>query len=146
MMDWTDRHCRFFLRLLSPTAVLYTEMVTAAAVAFGDARRLLEFNPEEHPIVLQLGGNDPEMMADAAARGAQFGYDCININVGCPSDRVQDGRFGACLMARPREVATTRGAQGGCHTRPCPAAGQDHGTSGCPRSVRVSRSGPADRR
>ncbi|MEL6300165.1 MAG: tRNA dihydrouridine(20/20a) synthase DusA [Pseudomonadota bacterium] len=105
MMDWTDRHCRFFHRLLSPSAVLYTEMVTAAALIHGDADRLLRYSREEHPVVLQLGGSDPTMMADAALLGAQAGYDAININVGCPSDRVQSGQFGACLMAEPKTVA-----------------------------------------
>lgn len=105
MMDWTDRHCRFFLRLLSPSARLYTEMVTAAALAHGDAEKLLQFDAAEHPVALQLGGSDPAMMADAAAMGARAGYDEININVGCPSDRVQSGAFGACLMSRPQLVA-----------------------------------------
>jgi tRNA-dihydrouridine synthase A len=105
MMDWTDRHCRYFLRLLSPGAQLYTEMVTAAAIHHGDYAALLEFDPSEHPVALQLGGSDPGMMAEAARRGAKFGYDEININVGCPSDRVQSGQFGACLMARPEVVA-----------------------------------------
>ena len=105
MMDWTDRHCRFFLRLLSPTAQLYTEMVTAAAIHHGDYAALLEFDQAEHPVALQVGGSDPGLMAEAARRGAEFGYDEININVGCPSDRVQSGQFGACLMARPKLVA-----------------------------------------
>ncbi|MCO4811123.1 MAG: tRNA dihydrouridine(20/20a) synthase DusA [Gammaproteobacteria bacterium] len=105
MMDWTDRHCRFFLRLLSPGAMLYTEMVTAAAIVHGDADRFLRYNAEEHPIALQLGGSEPEWMAQATAMAAKFGYDEININVGCPSDRVQSGQFGACLMARPDIVA-----------------------------------------
>jgi len=106
MMDWTDRHCRFFLRLLAPSARLYTEMVTAAALTHGDAERLLQFNVVEHPVALQLGGSDPKMMADAAKLGAQAGYDEININVGCPSDRVQSGQFGACLMSSPDVVAS----------------------------------------
>ncbi|MDH3578010.1 MAG: tRNA dihydrouridine(20/20a) synthase DusA [Gammaproteobacteria bacterium] len=105
MMDWTDRHCRYFMRLLNPFAFLYTEMITAAAVHHGDAERLLRYNDEEHPIALQLGGSDPEWMASAAQKAAEFGYDEININVGCPSDRVQSGQFGACLMARPQVVA-----------------------------------------
>ncbi len=105
MMDWTDRHCRYFLRLLTPGAQLYTEMVTAAAIHHGDYSALLEFDPAEHPIALQLGGSDPALMAAAARRGAEAGYDEININVGCPSDRVQSGQFGACLMARPELVA-----------------------------------------
>ncbi len=105
MMDWTDRHCRFLLRLLSPHARLYTEMVTAAALIHGDADKLLEFNAAEHPVALQLGGSDPKMMADAAKKAADAAYDEININVGCPSDRVQSGQFGACLMAKPDLVA-----------------------------------------
>ena len=105
MMDWTDRHDRYFLRLISRHALLYTEMVTAQAITLGDRRRLLDFSPHEHPVALQLGGADPAMMAEAAAIGAAWGYDEININVGCPSDRVQSGRFGACLMAEPETVA-----------------------------------------
>jgi len=106
MMDWTDRHCRYFMRLLSPSARLYTEMVTAAAIVHGDAERFLRYNREEHPVALQLGGSEPEWMAQATARASEFGYDEININVGCPSDRVQSGRFGACLMAHPDVVAS----------------------------------------
>ena len=105
MMDWTDRHCRFFMRMLNPSAFLYTEMVTAAAIHHGDAERLLSYNDEEHPIALQLGGCDPEWMASASRKAAGFGYDEININVGCPSDRVQSGQFGACLMGQPQTVA-----------------------------------------
>jgi tRNA-dihydrouridine synthase A len=105
MMDWTDRHCRYFLRLLTPGARLYTEMVTAAAIHHGDHTALLEFDAAEHPVALQVGGSDPALMAEAARRGGEFGYDEININVGCPSDRVQSGQFGACLMARPEMVA-----------------------------------------
>jgi len=105
MMDWTDRHCRYFMRLLSPSVFLYTEMVTAAAVHHGDAARLLKYNDEEHPIALQLGGSNPDWMASAARKAAAFDYDEININVGCPSDRVQSGQFGACLMAEPQTVA-----------------------------------------
>ncbi len=105
-MDWTDRHCRFFLRLLAPSARLYTEMVTAAALTHGDAERLLQFDVVEQPVALQLGGSDPKMMADAAKLGAQAGYDEININVGCPSGRVQSGQFGACLMSSPDVVAS----------------------------------------
>ena len=105
MMDWTDRHCRYFMRLLNPAITLYTEMVTAAALTHGDAARLLQFDPSEHPVVLQLGGSDPSMMADATAMADEAGYDEININVGCPSDRVQSGAFGACLMAEPETVA-----------------------------------------
>jgi tRNA-dihydrouridine synthase A len=105
MMDWTDRHCRYFMRLLSPSAFLYTEMVTAAAVHHGDAERLLYYNKEEHPVGLQLGGSKPDWMASATRKAAAFDYDEININVGCPSDRVQSGQFGACLMERPQTVA-----------------------------------------
>lgn len=105
MMAWTDRHCRFFHRLLAPHARLYTEMLTADAVRFGDRQRLLAYNPEEHPVALQLGGSDPAAMAAAARIGAEAGFDEININVGCPSDRVQNGRFGACLMAEANRVA-----------------------------------------
>ncbi len=105
MMDWTDRHCRHFMRLLAPSAFLYTEMVTAAAVHHGDAEKLLRFNMSEHPIALQLGGSDPLLMAQAARRAGEFGFDEVNINVGCPSDRVQSGQFGACLMVQPDVVA-----------------------------------------
>jgi tRNA-dihydrouridine synthase A len=105
MMDWTDRHCRFFHRLITRRAVLYTEMVTAQAVLHGDRDRLLAFSAEEHPVALQLGGSDPAALAEAAAIGEGYGYDEINLNVGCPSDRVQEGRFGACLMAEPDLVA-----------------------------------------
>jgi tRNA-dihydrouridine synthase A len=105
MMDWTDRHCRYFMRLLSPSAFLYTEMVTAAAIHHGDADRFLRFNDEEHPLALQLGGSDPRWMASATAKANEYAYDEININVGCPSDKVQSGQFGACLMAKPDVVA-----------------------------------------
>jgi tRNA-dihydrouridine synthase A len=105
MMDWTDRHCRFFHRVLTRRTLLYTEMLTAQAILHGDRARLLGFDPAEHPVALQLGGSDPAMLADAAAMGSAFGYDEINLNVGCPSDRVQEGRFGACLMREPRLVA-----------------------------------------
>jgi tRNA-dihydrouridine synthase A len=105
MMAWTDRHCRFFLRQFSPRALLYTEMVVAHAVLRGDRRRLLGFDPAERPLALQLGGSDPATLAEAAAVGEQFGYDEVNLNVGCPSDRVQNATFGACLMAKPRLVA-----------------------------------------
>ena len=101
MMEWTDRHCRYFLRLISPHARLYTEMVTAQAVLHGDRERLLGFDAAEHPVALQLGGSDPDALARAATIGAGFGYDEINLNIGCPSDRVQSGRFGACLMEEP---------------------------------------------
>lgn len=105
MMDWTDRHCRVFHRRLTKHALLYSEMVTADAIIHGDRERLLGFSPEEHPIALQLGGSDPAKLAKAARIGADWGYDEINLNVGCPSDRVQEGRFGACLMAEPELVA-----------------------------------------
>ncbi|WP_250628557.1 tRNA dihydrouridine(20/20a) synthase DusA [Pinirhizobacter soli] len=104
MMDWTDRHCRYFHRLLSPHAHLYTEMVTSAALVRGNQVRLLEHSHEEHPVALQLGGSDPAELAAAARMGAAAGYDEINLNVGCPSDRVQSGRFGACLMREPALV------------------------------------------
>jgi len=105
MMDWTDRHCRYFLRLLSPSAMLYTEMVTAAAIHHGDHEALLAFDDSEHPLALQVGGSDPDLMGAAARRGVEYGFDEININVGCPSDRVQSGQFGACLMGNPAIVA-----------------------------------------
>jgi tRNA-dihydrouridine synthase A len=105
MMDWTDRHCRVFHRQLTRHALLYTEMVTADAVLRGDRQRLIGFSPEEHPIALQLGGSDGMKLSDAARIAEDFGYDEVNLNVGCPSDRVQEGRFGACLMAEPKLVA-----------------------------------------
>jgi tRNA-dihydrouridine synthase A len=105
MMDWTDRHCRAFHRQLAPHARLYTEMVHAQAVVRGDRERLLGFDAVEHPLALQLGGSDPALLAQAARIGADWGYDEINLNVGCPSDRVQAGRFGACLMLEPQRVA-----------------------------------------
>jgi len=105
MMELTDRHYRFFARLLSSKALLFTEMVTAKAILHGDKNYLLGFNPEENPLALQLGGSDPAELATAAKIGEQFGYDEINLNVGCPSDRVQSGSFGACLMAEPALVA-----------------------------------------
>jgi tRNA-dihydrouridine synthase A len=104
MMDWTDRHCRYFHRLLSPHARLYTEMVTSAALVRGRQLRLLEHSQQEHPVALQLGGSDPHELAQAAHFGAEAGYDEINLNVGCPSDRVQSGKFGACLMREPALV------------------------------------------
>jgi tRNA-dihydrouridine synthase A len=104
MMDWTDRHCRYFHRLLSPHARLYTEMVTSAALVRGKQLRLLEHSQQEHPVALQLGGSDPQELAIAARFGAEAGYDEINLNVGCPSDRVQSGKFGACLMREPALV------------------------------------------
>ena len=105
MMDWTDRHCRFFHRLLSPHARLYTEMVTTGALLHGDRARHLDFDASEHPLALQLGGHEPAELATAARIGVDWGYDEINLNVGCPSDRVQSGRFGACLMREPALVA-----------------------------------------
>src|SRR5271154_6320246 len=105
MMDWTDRHCRVFHRLLTGRARLYTEMVTADAVVFGPRERLIAFEADEHPVALQLGGWDPSRLAEAARIGAGFGYDEINLNCGCPSDRVRNGRFGACLMREPDLVA-----------------------------------------
>ncbi|MBN9534755.1 MAG: tRNA dihydrouridine(20/20a) synthase DusA [Alphaproteobacteria bacterium] len=105
MMEWTDRHCRFLHRQLSAHARLYTEMVTAEAVIRGDRARLIGFDPAEHPVALQLGGAEPARLAEAARIAADFGYDEINLNVGCPSDRVQSGKFGACLMREPALVA-----------------------------------------
>ena len=105
MMDWTDRHCRVFHRLMTRRARLYTEMLTTGAVIHGDRARLLGFDASEHPVALQLGGSEPRDLATAAKIGEDFGYDEINLNVGCPSDRVKDGRFGACLMAEPGLVA-----------------------------------------
>jgi tRNA-dihydrouridine synthase A len=105
MMDWTDRYCRFFHRLLTRRALLFTEMVTSPAVIHGDRERLLGFDEIEHPVAVQLGGSDPKELAEAARIATSFGYDEINLNVGCPSDRVQSGRFGACLMAEPELVA-----------------------------------------
>lgn len=106
MMDWTDRHCRAFHRVFSRHAVLYTEMVTGLAVKHGDRQKLLGFEPVEQPVVLQLGGSDPAILAEASRIGEDYGYAEINLNVGCPSDRVQGGHFGACLMAEPQLVAS----------------------------------------
>src|SRR5438552_2977945 len=105
MMDWTDRHCRVFHRLMTRRARLYTEMLTTGAIIHGDRRRLLGYDASEHPVALQLGGSEPRDLATCAQIGEDFGYDEINLNVGCPSDRVQEGRFGACLMAEPQLVA-----------------------------------------
>ena len=105
MMEWTDRHCRFFHRLLTRRALIYTDMLTTGAVLHGDRARLLGFDAFEHPVALQLGGSEAAALAKSAAIGADFGYNEINLNVGCPSDRVQEGRFGACLMAEPALVA-----------------------------------------
>ena len=105
MMAWTDRHCRYLHRLFSPSALLFTEMVTTGALLSGNQWHQLDYNPEEHPLALQLGGNDPDALAQCAAAAAKLGYDEVNLNVGCPSDRVQRGTFGACLMRKPALVA-----------------------------------------
>src|SRR5260221_13673643 len=105
MIDWTDRQCPVFHRLMTRRGRLYTEMLTTGAIIHGDRQRLLGFDASEHPVVLQLGGSDPDALVTAAKIGEDFGYDEINLNVGCPSDRVKDGRFGACLMAEPELVA-----------------------------------------
>ena len=118
MMDWTDRRCRAFHRALTSRTLLYTEMVTAQAVAHGDIEHLLGFDAVEHPVALQLGGSDPKLLADAARIGGQMGYDEINLNVGCPSDRVQSGRFGACLMLEPLLVAECVAAMGEATSAP----------------------------
>ncbi|HXW29019.1 MAG TPA: tRNA dihydrouridine(20/20a) synthase DusA, partial [Xanthobacteraceae bacterium] len=110
MMEWTDRHCRFFHRLLTRRAMLYTEMIGAEAVIHGHRDRLIGFDPAEHPVAVQLGGSDPRALAEAAAICVDFGYDEVNLNVGCPSDRVQHRRFGACLMAEPALVGECVGA------------------------------------
>src|SRR5260370_14232657 len=110
MMEWTDRHCRYFHRLLTRRALLYTEMLSTGAVLFGDRARLLGFDPVEHPVAVQLGGSDPKALGEAARICADLGYAEINLNVGCPSSRVQRGRFGACLMAPPRPVPPARAA------------------------------------
>lgn len=118
MMDWTDRHCRFFHRLLTRRAALFTEMVTAPAVIHGDRDRLIGFSPAEHPVVCQLGGSDPRQLAEAARIVEGHGYDQIDLNCGCPSDRVQSGRFGACLMAEPDLVAECVAAMRGAVSLP----------------------------
>lgn len=105
MLDWTDRHCRYFLRLLTKHALLYTEMITTGALIHGQRERFLAYDPSEHPLAIQLGGSHPQELAQCAVMAAEHGYDEINLNVGCPSDRVQSGRFGACLMAEPNLVA-----------------------------------------
>src|SRR5919204_4974245 len=105
MMDWTYRHCRFFHRLLTRCARIYTEMITTDAILYGDRTRLLGYDATEHPLALQLGGCEPRKLAQCAHIAAELGYDEINLNVGCPSERVQEGRFGACLMAEPALVA-----------------------------------------
>ena len=113
MMEWTDRYCRSFHRQLTRRALLYTEMVTTGAVLHGNRERLIGFDPAEQPVALQLGGSDPKALAECARIGADFGYVEINLNVGCPSDRVQEGRFGACLMAEPGLVADSVAAMKG---------------------------------
>lgn len=118
MMEWTDRHCRYFMRLLSKHVYLYTEMVTCGAILHGDAAHALRFHSAEHPLALQLGGSDPADLAAGARIAAEFGYDEINLNVGCPSDRVQTGRFGACLMAEPQHVADCVAAMAAAVTLP----------------------------
>src|SRR5271168_3862348 len=116
MMDWTDRHCRYLHRLYAPHALLYTEMLVAKAIVRGDVRRLLDHDATEHPVALQLGGCDPEELAKAARIGTVAGYAEINLNVGCPSDRVKNGSFGACLMLKPSLVADcVRGLRDGTH-------------------------------
>ena len=122
MMDWTDRHCRFFHRLLSAHALLYTEMVTTGAILHGPRDRLLAFDPAEHPVALQLGGSEPDDLAASARIGADAGYDEINLNCGCPSERVQKGAFGACLMREPALVADCVTAMREC--RRCSRHGQ----------------------
>ena len=118
MMEWTDRHCRYFHRLLSARALLYTEMVTAPAIIHGDRDHLIGFDAAEHPVAQQLGGSDPEQLAEASRICADYGYDEINLNVGCPSDRVQSGMFGACLMAEPDLVARCIEAMKGATSLP----------------------------
>lgn len=105
MLDWTDRHCRYFLRLITPHALLYTEMIHVNAVLKGERKKLLDFDPSEHPVALQLGGSTPDALAEAAKIAEDYGYDEVNLNIGCPSERVQAGSFGACLMAEPYLVA-----------------------------------------
>jgi tRNA-dihydrouridine synthase A len=118
MMEWTDRHARVFLRLLSRSVRLYTEMIPTGAILKGDRDRFLAFDPSEHPVALQLGGADPRELAECARIGADYGYDEVNLNVGCPSERVQEGRFGACLMAEPDLVARCVEAMRGACARP----------------------------
>src|SRR5690606_15551747 len=118
MMDWTDRHCRALHRVLTRRALLFTEMVTAQAVIHGDRDQLLGFAPAEHPVAVQLGGSDPQQLAEAVRICDDYGYDEINLNVGCPSDRVQSGRFGACLMAEPELVARCIAAMKAATTTP----------------------------
>ena len=151
MMDWTDRHCRYFLRQFSPRVLLYTEMIVANAVLRGDRERLLACDPAEHPVALQLGGSDPEQLARAAAIGESFGYDEINLNVGCPSDRVQSATFGACLMAQPRLVGdcvrAMRRRQSACRSPSSAASASTSMTTmgSCTRSSLKSRPRAAPR-
>src|SRR3569833_459993 len=128
MMEWTDRHCRFFHRLLTRRALIYTEMVTTGAVLHGDRERLIGLDPAECPVALQLGGSNPVALARCARIGADFGYDEINLNVGCPSDRVQEGRFGACLMAEPALVGDCVAAMKAAVA--IPVAGEGRGGGG----------------
>lgn len=118
MMDYTDRHARYFLRLCAPRTLLYTEMVTTGAILHGDAHRHLRHDPAEHPLALQLGGSEPDELARCAEQAEHYGYDEINLNVGCPSDRVQSGRFGACLMREPERVAESVAAMCAASTLP----------------------------
>jgi len=106
MLDWTDKHCRYLHRLITPSTILYTEMITTPALLQGDTNKYISFNQSEHPVVLQLGGSNAIDLAKSSVIAQKFGYDGINLNVGCPSDRVQKGRFGACLMNEPQLVAT----------------------------------------
>ena len=138
MMDWTDTHCRVFHRLLAPHARLYTEMVHANAVIHGDRDRLLALDPSEHPVALQLGGSEPALLAEAARIGAGACFDEINLNCGCPSDRVQAGRFGACLMREPSLVAESVAAMiEGVAALPAPAPAA--AASSCTRAMPGSR-------
>lgn len=118
MMEWTDRHCRYFHRLIAPEALLYTEMVTTGALLHGDRARFLDFDPAEHPVALQLGGSEPDDLASCARMAGEWGYDEVNLNCGCPSERVQKGAFGACLMAEPGLVAECVAAMRGATTVP----------------------------
>jgi len=146
MMDWTDRHCRYFLRLISRHTLLYTEMVTTGALLHGDRARFLAYHEDEHPLALQLGGSDPAELAACARMAEAYGYDEVNLNVGCPSDRVQSGRFGACLMAEPQLVADCVAAMGSACALPVTVKtriGIDHRDSYEQLSDFVSRVHPA---
>jgi len=147
MMDWTDRHCRYFLRGFTPHALLYTEMITAAAITRGDRARLLAFHPEEHPVALQLGGSNPRELAQAARAGEQEGYDEINLNCGCPSDRVASGSFGACLMLEPDLVAEGVAAMRNAVKVPVTVKMRIGVIAGKPArsTAKVASTGPADR-